>query len=115
MTLTPSRSRSRRSSGMLLTCSDQLQTPIARGSVPIFFSLADRPIFPYGWEKASLQFLAGLHFHPLLHQVSSDRLVAGVAGHVVDRDRGASAVGAVRRAAVPREAVVEHHLALAHR
>src|SRR2546425_9609806 len=71
-------------------------------------------VLPDGGEILALQDFAGLDLDPVLDQVAAGGDVAGVARHVVDGDRRAGAVGAVGRAAVPGEAVVEHHLALLH-
>src|SRR3954451_9869209 len=106
MTLVPSWSRMRRSSGTLVTWMDQEQTPIARGWTDIdFTSMRDGAVVPHGWEELPLQNFTRLDGNPRLHQVCARRLVPGVAGHVVDGDGGATAVGAVGRAAVPGEAV----------
>src|SRR5437016_2704065 len=72
------------------------------------------PVLPDGGEILALQDFAGLDLDPVLDQMAAGGDVAGVARHVVDGDRRAGAVGAVGRAAVPGEAVVEHHLALLH-
>src|SRR5687768_14452234 len=72
----------------------------------------DWSVVPHRGEELSLEDLSRRDTDAVLHQVRARGLVAGVARHVVDGDGRASPVGAVRRAAVPGEAVVEHHLTL---
>src|SRR5207249_1722496 len=56
------------------------------------------PMIPHRREVPPREQLSWLDLHPVFHDVGARGFVAGVAGHVVDGDGAAGAVGAVRRA-----------------
>src|SRR5437016_200668 len=77
--------------------------------------VTDRPTVPHHREEFALQNLTRLHPHTAFDEVRPTcRLVTCPSGHVVYGNGRPASVTLIRRAAVPREAVMEHHLSGPH-